>query len=186
MEQQAKDNAKVLLFVHDKETRSLASMVEVGEWSAVKKQKLVLAIEELGDQVMNEKLSERYVEMATAAVVPFTTKSNTPCEYLRNTYRKNKKTHPIRQEEKARNRTDQTKKKERKTKQTRLHKVRRRKRQAGSHKVKRRKRQAGSDYKKKMEECLARPSVGAIYVSDCGCRDRLTRSLAASPSHRVR
>ena len=65
LEQQAKDNARVLLFVHDKETRSLASMVEVGERSALKKQTLVLAIEELGDQVMGEKLSERYV----AAVV---------------------------------------------------------------------------------------------------------------------
>ncbi|XP_003743300.1 uncharacterized protein LOC100897742 [Galendromus occidentalis] len=58
LEQQAKDHARVLLFVHDKETRSLASMVEVGERSALKKQTLVLVIEELGDQVMGEKLSE--------------------------------------------------------------------------------------------------------------------------------
>ncbi|OQR75582.1 hypothetical protein BIW11_08322 [Tropilaelaps mercedesae] len=58
LEQQAKDNARVLLFVHDKETRSLASMVETGELSALKKP-LVLAIEDQGKGVMGEILSDR-------------------------------------------------------------------------------------------------------------------------------
>lgn len=58
LEQQAKENARVLLFVHDKETRSLASMVEVGEMSARKKP-LVLAIEDQGRKVAGESLSDR-------------------------------------------------------------------------------------------------------------------------------
>lgn len=58
LEQQAKENARVLLFVHDKETRSLASMVEAGELSARRKQ-LILAIEDQGKGVMGEALSDR-------------------------------------------------------------------------------------------------------------------------------
>ncbi|XP_022643742.1 uncharacterized protein LOC111266627 isoform X1 [Varroa jacobsoni] len=61
LEQQAKENARVLLFVHDKETRSLASMVEAGELSARRKQ-LILAIEDQGKGVMGEALSDREMQ----------------------------------------------------------------------------------------------------------------------------